>query len=112
MCRAVWVVVYAADLDSAKKLRRGAGAEVEVVAMTMSTDELTATIATTRADALIIDANATSAAQISGMLRSKDRGVVWVGEGAPDGTISVAWSDALADELPGAITRALLARGK
>jgi NADPH:quinone reductase-like Zn-dependent oxidoreductase len=112
MCRAIWAIIYAADNDAAKKLRRAAGAEVDVVAMATTTDELTATIATTRADILIVDAGAPSADKIATMVRSKDRGVVWVGDGAPGGTLVAAWDDQLADTLPSAITRALLARGK
>lgn len=112
MCRAVWAIVYAANLDAAKALRGAAGAEVEVVAMAKSTDELTATIATTRADVVIVDGSAPAAATIATMLAAKGSGIAWVGEGAPDGAVAIAWSDRLGEDLPAAITRALIARKK
>lgn len=109
MCRAVWVLIYAANAGASKRLRVAVGAEAQVVGDATTSDVLIALIATTRADALIVDAGAPNAAVIASM-SARDRAVIWVGHGAPDGLLAISNDDTLAAELPSAITRALIAR--
>jgi len=111
MCRAVWVIIYAPEGESVTRLRRAAGLEVQVVGVARTSDELTALIATTRADVLVVDGRAPHASTIATASLSRERGVVWVGDDAPQG-VEMIGADALADSLPGAITRALIARTK
>lgn len=113
MCRAVWVIVAAATEDAAKRLRRAAGPDSQVVALATSTDQVLAAIATTKADAIVVDASLANAAGLVAALRARgpEIATVWVGVDAPaDAHAATPWSDAIDDTLPGAITKALLAR--
>jgi len=104
MCRACYAVVVAADADQ-QRLRRAAGLDVQVVAMTASLSDAVALDPTP--DVLIVHENAADPAAST----HEGPAVVWIGADAP------AWADqvladdaALNDALPGAVVRALIAR--
>jgi DNA-binding NarL/FixJ family response regulator len=107
MCRAVWVIVVAPTDEACKALRRAAGVEVQVVAMAATAAEARALLDSTPADAVVMDAGTPGARDFD----PGERGFVWVGDDAPARAhAQVATPDA--DELPSAITRALIARRK
>jgi CMP-2-keto-3-deoxyoctulosonic acid synthetase len=111
MCRAIWVLIYAGDPETGKRIRRAAGADVQVVGMAIDTDELTQLIATTKADVILVASGAPRAREIVPTVASADRAVVWIGGDAPpEIAFAVEDRDAMEDSLPGAITKALIAR--
>lgn len=104
MCRACYAVVVASDADQ-QRLRRAAGLDVQVVAMTASLSDAVGLDPTP--DVLIVHADAADPAAST----QDGPAVVWIGADPP------AWADqALADDaglndaLPGAIVKALIAR--
>lgn len=106
MCRAIWVVVVAPSEEACKRIRRAAGADVQVVAIVGSVADLDG-LAETPADVVVIQGmpDAVEAARA----RWPDAAIVWVGEAAPEGLHAVG-PDGLEDALPGAINAALIAR--
>lgn len=106
MCRAVWVMIVGSSPDVVAKLRRAAGAEVEVVADAASRDEALAKANQARVDVAVIDGELTDAGALAESLRVAGLAVVLVGGVGGD----VGADGEIADELPGAITRALMAR--
>jgi hypothetical protein len=104
MCRACYAVVVGPEAEQ-QRLRRAAGLDVQVVAMTASfTDALTMDPAP---DVLIVHAG--SPLQPPG--EPAGPAIVWVGSDAPGWVDHAAPDDeALGDALPGAIVKALVAR--
>lgn len=107
MCRAVWVILVAPP-DVAPRLRRAVGAEAQVVDVAETVDAL----AQIQADVVIVDAGVVGAAAGVGRVRAQTRSaIVWIGEDPPDAAHhAVAYDEDLEDALPGAITKALIAR--
>ena len=99
-------MVVGSTPDSVKRLRRAAGAEVEVVAEAISRDEALAKADQTRVDVAVIDGETTDAGALAESLRVAGLAVVLIGGVGAD----VDSNGDLADALPGAITRALMAR--
>lgn len=111
MCRAVWGVVVAPDDDACKALRRACGADVQVVGMAVAKAEALTLLESTPADVVVLDARAPDASSLVEELRARDVAIVWVGAAAPEGAHHAAEAgDGLDDRLPGAITKALIAR--
>jgi DNA-binding response OmpR family regulator len=112
MCRAVWVVVVGASEDACTRLRRAAGPDAQVVLLTTDPDEVLAGDATF--DVVVVDGSSPGAAGLVEALRAGRPGsaIVWVGDDAPEQAHqAAALNDGLDDSLPGAITKALIARG-
>ena len=113
MCRAIWALAIGPDEDACNRLRRAAGAEVQVIAMATTLSRATELIGDSAIDVALIDATTPDA---YGIVRSLRRShpkvaVVWIGQGAPDTAhTQVAAGDADVDHLPGAITKALIAK--
>lgn len=105
MCRAVWAMVVGADEEACGRLRRGAGADVEVVAAVTSRDEALAKLGDAKVDVAVIDGAMPGAGALGETLREAGLAVVVVGPRA-----DVEPGPSLPVELPGAITRALMAR--
>lgn len=102
MCRAVYAVVIAAE-EAVARLRRAAGLEVQIVGVAGTLDAPMPD--GVEPDVLIVHDSADAASPPPGPA------VVWVGEAAPGWADHVlADDDGLAGALPGAITRALIAR--
>ena len=114
MCRAVWVIVAASSEEDGKRLRKAVGLDCQVVAMTIGSDDLLHAIATgTKADAIVIDGRMGNGEQLVAALRERAPQIatVWVGEGTPGGAHhAIALNEQIDDTLPGAITKALIAR--
>jgi hypothetical protein len=111
MCRAVWVAVVGGSEEACHRLRRAAGPDAQVVVM--ATDPAPLLEEEKSADAVVIDGEAEGATALAQGLaaRSPNTAIVWVGPSAPpEAHQGVAWDDIDAT-LPGAITKALLARG-
>jgi chemotaxis response regulator CheB len=106
MCRAVWVMIVGSSPDAITKLRRAAGADVEVVADAASRDEALAKANELRLDVAVIDGETTDAGALAESLRVAGLAVVLVGGLGAD----LEGDGEIADILPGAITRALMAR--
>src|SRR5690348_12881545 len=109
MCRAVWVMIVAPSTDVAKALRRAAGPEAQVVSMPISSQEAVETLASSRADAVVVSADLEGATDLVASIRdgSPTAAIVWVGLNPPEG--AHASIDEVSDALEGAITRGLLA---
>lgn len=104
MCRACHAIVVAGS-DAHNRLRRAAGLEVQVVALTTSFAEASAM--DPAPDVLIVHADAADLEQ------APEPAVVWVGADPPDWVdASVPDDDGLNDALPGAVVRALIQRRK
>jgi len=113
MCRAVWVVIVARDEDAAKRLRRAAGIECQVVAMATSVADAGSILSDQTVDCVVLDAQTAAAHDeiVAIRARAPHAAIVWIGDESPaDVEQSVQWSDEISDALPGAITKALLAR--
>lgn len=112
MCRAVWVVVAGSDEERCKALRRAAGPDSQVVLLATEPGEILSLEGPM--DAAVLDAEMDGARGLAEELRASRPGtaVVWVGEDAPEQAHhAIAWNTELNDSLPGAITKALIARG-
>jgi len=115
MCRAIWAVVIGATDEACKRLRRAAGPDTQIVAMTSSVDEALSVAATGQVDVVILDGTAPNASTAIDAVREQVAGVaiVWIGDNAPEGIDrSLPWEFVSDDTLPGAITAALIARRK
>jgi methylmalonyl-CoA mutase cobalamin-binding subunit len=99
-------MIVAPTTDAAKALRRAAGPEAQVVAMPVSGDEALQTLASSRADVVVVSSELDGARDLISKIGA-DSAVVWVGPDAPDG--AHASIDEVSDALEGAITRGLLA---
>lgn len=111
MCRAVWLLIAAVDDHACKRLRRAAGAEVQVIAMETSA-EAALGVPGDNLDAAVVDARLDGAGNLASALTARGVAVVVVREpGSLDGDgVFVDWDGEIDDALPGAITRALIAR--
>lgn len=113
MCRAIWAIAIGPDEEACGRLRRAAGADVQVVAMATAAPRVSEIIAETNIDVAILDA---STADAYGIVRTLRRShprvaVVWVGDDAPETVhATVHPSEADGDHVPSAVTRALIAR--
>lgn len=113
MCRALWVLILGSSDEACRALRRAAGAEAQVVAMTADATQAPELAVSSNADAIVVDARApdAQAAVIEVRARAPEGAIVWIGDGAPESVDhALGWTDDLGDALPGAITRALIAR--
>lgn len=113
MCRAVWVLVAGSSEESCKRLRRAAGIEVQVVGMTQSVEEAPSLIDSSTPDVVVIEGSMPGAVALAEDLRARAAGtaVLWVGGDAPGAAHHAVPADADWEEaLPGAITKALIAR--
>lgn len=108
MCRAVYALVVGSTEEVALRLRRAVGLEVQV--MDVLTDA--GPLPEGPFDVIVVDAATPGAREaVAGWRQRSDAAVVWVGEDPPSGVHhAVAWGDDLPDTLPGAVTKALLAR--
>lgn len=113
MCRAIWALAIGPDEDACGRIRRAAGAEVQVIAMATTLDRARELIGDTQLDVAIVDATTPDAYGIVTKLRRLHPkvGVVWIGKEAPDiAHAAVDPAELDADHVPSAVTRALLAR--
>lgn len=112
MCRAIWVLAIGPDEDACSRIRRAAGADVQVIAMATNLDRARELIGDTELDVAIIDARTPDAYGIVTKLRRLHPkvAVVWIGEEPPDTAhASVRSSDLDGDHVPSAVTKALIA---
>ena len=95
--------------DACKALRRAAGPDAQVVAMTTSGEEALALLSSTPSDVIVVDANLDGAGDLISSLREKapTAALVWVGEDPPEQAHASVPEPT--DALEGAITRGLLA---
>jgi hypothetical protein len=113
MCRAIWALAIGPDEEACGKIRRAAGADVQVIAMATTLDRARELIGDTELDVAIVDATTPDAYGIVTKLRRLHPkvGVVWIGSEAPEiAHAAVEPRDLDADHVPSAVTRALLAR--
>jgi DNA-binding NarL/FixJ family response regulator len=113
MCRAIWALAIGPDDQACARLRRAAGADVQVVAMATTPARIEELIGETPIDVAIVDAETPDSYGIVSRLRRSHPkiAVVWVGDEPPDTAHdSVARTAVDADHLPSAVTRALIAR--
>ncbi|HEV2686670.1 MAG TPA: hypothetical protein VGW79_08530 [Actinomycetota bacterium] len=99
------MMIVAPSTDAAKALRRAAGPEAQVVAMPVSVDEALGTLASSRADVIIVSSDLDGARDF--VSKVSGSAIVWVGPTPPEGVH--ASIDEVSDALEGAITRGLLA---
>ncbi|MGH2785878.1 MAG: hypothetical protein ACRDJ1_11495 [Actinomycetota bacterium] len=113
MCRAIWALAIGPDEDACGRIRRAAGAEVQVIAMATTLSRATELIGDSTIDVALIDATTPDA---YGIVRSMRRShpkvaIVWIGDDPPETAhTQVSHGEADLDHLPGAITKALIAR--
>lgn len=113
MCRAIWALAIGPDEDACGRIRRAAGADVQVIAMATTLARAIELIGDSAIDVALIDATTPDAYGIVGSLRRSHPkvAVVWIGESPPETAhASVGPKENDADHLPGAVTRALIAR--
>jgi hypothetical protein len=113
MCRAIWVVVIGASDEACKKLRRAAGPDTQIVAMTTNIEEALSVASTGQIDVVILDGDTADASSAIAAVREQvaAAAIVWIGDNPPDGVDrTLAWEVTSEDTLPGAITAALIAR--
>jgi hypothetical protein len=106
MCRAVWVILVASG-EAATRLRRAVGSEAQVVDVQTSAagfDERT------EADVVIVDASAGAEEVALVRARLPRAAVVWVGPDTPAAAHHGVPYDEVEEALPGALTKALIAR--
>ena len=99
-------MIVAPSTDVAKALRRAAGPDAQVVAMPISSEEALQTLASSRADVIVVSSDLEGARDLVSRVPA-DSAVVWVGTNAPEQ--AHASIDEVSDALEGAITRGLLA---
>jgi hypothetical protein len=113
MCRAIWALAIGPDEDACARIRRAAGADVQVIAMATTLSRAQEIIGESEVDVAIIDATTTDAYGIVTYLRRSHPkvSVVWIGKEPPE-TVhsSLGVEEADGEHLPGAVTRALIAR--
>ena len=113
MCRAIWALAIGPDEDACGRIRRAAGADVQVIAMATTIDRVREQLVDTPIDVAVIDGATPDAYGIVGTLRRSypKVAVVWIGKDPPDTAhAQVASDEADLDHLPGVVTRALIAR--
>jgi hypothetical protein len=113
MCRAIWALAVGPDEDACGRIRRAAGADVQVVAMATTLPRVSELVTETNIDVAMIDATTQDAYGIVRTLRRQHPrvAVVWIGDGPPETVhASVEKSQADVDHLPSAVTRALISR--
>ena len=113
MCRAIWAVAIGPDEESCGRIRRAAGADVQVIAMATTLARTQEIIGESEVDVAIVDATTADAYGIVTYLRrSRPKvSVVWIGQEPPETVhASIGREEAEGDGLPSAITRALIAR--
>ena len=113
MCRAIWALAIGPDEEACGRIRRAAGADVQVIAMATTLDRARELIGDTELDVAIVDSSTPDAYGIVTKLRRLHPkvGVVWIGESAPDiAHAAVAPGQLDTDHVPSAVTRALIAR--
>jgi hypothetical protein len=113
MCRAIWALAIGPDEDSCNRLRRAAGADVQVIAMATTLARTTELIGDSSIDVALIDATTPDAYGIVRLLRRSHPkvAVVWIGEDGPETAhTQVPTAQVDVDHLPGAITKALIAK--
>lgn len=112
MCRAIWALAIGPDEETCGRIRRAAGADVQVVAMATTLAQARDFAEETTLDVAIVHAAAPDAYGIvGGIRRTHSRlAVVWIGDGPPDGAhVAIGDGEVDADHLPAAVTRALIA---
>jgi DNA-binding NtrC family response regulator len=113
MCRAIWALAIGPDEDACGRIRKAAGAEVQVIAMATTLARAQELIGDSTIDVALIDAATPDAYGIvRAMRRSHPKvAVVWIGDSPPETAHSnVGVGQVDVDHVPGAITRALIAR--
>lgn len=112
MCRAVWVLIAGPSADANKALRRAAGPEAQVVAMTESVAGAIEVLSSSRADVVVISAALEGAGGLVSSIRdaAPQTAIVWAGANPPDGVH--ASIDEVSDALESAITRGLISARK
>jgi DNA-binding NtrC family response regulator len=113
MCRAIWALAIGPDEDSCGRLRRAAGADVQVIAMATNLARAKELIGDTELDVAIVDATTPDAYGIVKDLRRSHPkvSIVWVGDSPPETAHSaLTLGDMNGDTLPSAVTKALIAR--
>jgi len=113
MCRAIWALAIGPDEAACGKIRRAAGAEVQVIAMATTLARARELIGESQLDVAIIDASTPDAYGIVTKLRRLHPkvAIVWIGNDPPETAhASVLHSDVDTDHVPGAVTKALIAR--
>jgi DNA-binding NarL/FixJ family response regulator len=113
MCRTIWALAIGPDEDACGRIRRAAGADVQVLAMATNLARARELIGDTELDVAIIDASTPDAYGIVTKLRRLHPkvAVVWIGDSPPEivhSSVGVAQLDG--DHVPSAVTKALLAR--
>ncbi len=113
MCRAIWALAIGPDEDACNRIRRAAGPEVQVIAMATTLTRAQELIGDSALDVALIDATTSDAYGIVRTLRRAHPkvAVVWIGASPPDTAHThVEADEADIDHVPGAVTRALIAR--
>jgi len=113
MCRAIWALAVGPDEDACGKIRRAAGADVQVIAMATTLSRARELIGDTELDIAIIDATTPDAYGIVTNLRRLHPkvAIVWIGNEPPETAHASLHHDEVDDDhLPGAVTKALIAR--
>ena len=113
MCRAIWAIAIGPDEDACGRIRRAAGADVQVIAMATTPDRVSELLSDTPIDVALIDAATPDAYGIVRTLRRSypKVAVVWIGAEPPETShAQIASEEADVDHLPGVVTRALIAR--
>lgn len=113
MCRAIWALAIGPDEDACGRIRRAAGADVQVIAMATTLDRARELIGDTELDVAIIDATTHDAYGIVKHLRRSHPkvAVLWIGDSPPETAhASLTHDQADAERVPGAVTKALIAR--
>ena len=113
MCRAIWALAIGPDEDACSRIRRAAGADIQVIAMATTLERARELIGDTELDVAIIDAGTPDAYGIVTHLRRSHPkvAVVWIGESPPDTAhASLRHAEVDGDRVPSAVTKALIAR--
>ena len=113
MCRAIWALAIGPDEDACNRIRRSAGVEVQVIAMATALSRAQELIGDSTIDVAVIDARTPDAYGIVRTLRRSHPkvAVVWIGDDPPETAhTQIPHAEADVDHLPGAITKALIAR--
>jgi hypothetical protein len=113
MCRAIWALAIGPDEDACSRIRRAAGADVQVIAMATTLERARELIGDTELDVAIIDAATPDAYGIVTRLRRSHPkvAVVWIGREPPDTAhASLMHDETDGERVPSAVTKALIAR--
>ena len=113
MCRAIWALAIGPDEEACGKIRRAAGADVQVIAMATTLARARELIGESELDVAIIDAATPDGYGIVTNLRRLHPkvAIVWIGAEPPETAhASIARDETDDDHLPGAVTKALIAR--